>query len=627
MKYLLTTTILLLMLVGSAEAATYYVRNDGSTATNCTGLADAAYDGSGTGEACAFNHPNWALELQSQTAGAMTGGDDLVIVNGTYTIGCLGSGSDCRDANYNVTVSGGCDNDFPYECYPNPIPDGSSGDHTTIKGCSTSGCGCTKTGDVITCSSTPPILTAQGRITHGVFNLTNSDYVDIQDVEIRDGGTCGYNNTTMACGSADSDELTGQEGITITGATNISLDGVKIYGFYSYGMYGGSVQNITITDSIISYNSFGGWDLDSCLSDGTCGASGNIVFDNVTMNYNGCVLSGSTYGSIASGGCYSQSQGGYGDALGAHHTGGNWTFTDSNFSYNTSDGVDLLYLNRGSYSGGSFSFIRSRAEGNAGNAIKGPNASYVEDSFLIGNCGYHTGQTFSQSSPTFDYCRSNTGNPIAFEFKSGDNTSPRVYSTTILSNADVGIQTSGTCTTGIDFYASNNILIGGAQYNDDTGIVGGGGGNDLSSIYYDAGTDGNGANCDTDFVETYNLCYGWKEGLNACNGTGSTDATSVPAGLFTGTLLQGPQSSPGYFSSEDYFEELFLGASSAALNYSDETAYASDDALDFNSFDRGASWDNGAFESGTTGGGGGGGSSSGVARSLTGRVSISGRVQ
>ena len=596
--------IALCIVSSSAEAAgPYYVRTGGSTGTNCTGLADADYDGSGTGEACAFNHPNWALELQGQPAGALAGQEQLVIVNGTYTIGCLGSGSDCRDSAYNVTDSGTCDNDYPYDCYPNAVPDGTSGTHTKITGCTTTGCGCTKTGDVITCSTTPPILTARGRISRGVINLTNSDYVDIQDIEIRDAGTCGYNNSTMACGSADSDELTGQIGITVTGATNATIDGVKIHGFYSYGMYGGSVSNITIRDSIISYNSFGGWDLDSCLSDGTCGASGDIVFDNVTMNYNGCVQTGSTYGSIASGGCYSQDQGGYGDGLGAHNTGGDWLFEDSNFNYNVADGVDLLYLNRGSYSGGSSRFIRSRSEGNGGDALKGPNNVYVEDSFLIANCGYHNGQSFTQSSPTFNYCRSNTGSVMSIEFKSGDSSTPRIYSSTLVGNGDVIISTSGTCSTGIDVFASNNIIIGGRQYNDDTGIVGGGGGDTNVSIYYDSGTDGSGANCDTDFVETYNLCYGFTEGTNACNGTGSTDGTSIPAGLFTGTVLQGPESSPGYFQAEDYADELYLGVSSTAINYSDETAYASDDALDFNSFDRGASWDNGSVEYGSTSGG------------------------
>jgi hypothetical protein len=35
----------------------YFVRSDGGTAAQCTGLANVAYDGSGTGEACAFANP------------------------------------------------------------------------------------------------------------------------------------------------------------------------------------------------------------------------------------------------------------------------------------------------------------------------------------------------------------------------------------------------------------------------------------------------------------------------------------------------------------------------------------------------------------------------------------------
>jgi hypothetical protein len=47
------------------RATTYYVRTDGGTNVQCTGTANAAYSGSGTGKACAWNNlmealpPNW----------------------------------------------------------------------------------------------------------------------------------------------------------------------------------------------------------------------------------------------------------------------------------------------------------------------------------------------------------------------------------------------------------------------------------------------------------------------------------------------------------------------------------------------------------------------------------------
>ena len=40
------------MAASLACAATYYVRTDGGSATQCNGLADAPYPGSGTGQNC-----------------------------------------------------------------------------------------------------------------------------------------------------------------------------------------------------------------------------------------------------------------------------------------------------------------------------------------------------------------------------------------------------------------------------------------------------------------------------------------------------------------------------------------------------------------------------------------------
>ncbi len=587
--------LILLFIPSTSDAATYFTRTNGSTATNCLGTTDADYDGSGTGEACAFNHPNWVLELNGQPAGAMSTSDDLVLVNGTYTIGCLGSGTDCRDANYNITVSGTCDNDFPYECAPNAVPDGTSGDHTRIIGCTTTGCGCSVTDGVMTCSTTPPILKGQGGIAPsgtiaGVLQLNDADYVDVQDIEITDDADCGSGNTSYPCYPYTADMLAANNGITLRGATNILLDGVKIHGMRVYGLYGGGGNDITIQDSLINYNAFGGWNVDSCSSDGTCGMTGTITIDGSSFNGNGCVEDNPGYGTIASSGCYNGNNGGDGDGIGSHNTAGDWVVTDSQFSYNTADGLDLLYLNRGAYSGGSVSFKRSSGEGNSGNIVKGPNAMTIEDSFLIGNCGYFNGKSITLTG--LSDCRSNTGNPISIEFKSGDSTVAQILNNTILSNGDVGMLTSGTCTTGIDIIDSNNIWYGGRQFNDDSGLFGGGG-NDTSSIYYE-----DGGTCNPDRVETNNICYGWKEGSSACNGSGSTDTVDP---LFDGTILMGPQSGSGYFTANNFRDELYLQSGSTARDFADEAVSADDDALDYNSFARGASWDNGAVEFGSTG--------------------------
>jgi len=74
--------------IGSAQAATYYVRADGGDAAQCNGRADAAYPGSGTAQNCAWKNPSIALP-NSGTA-RIAGGDTLLIGAGTYQIGSGG---------------------------------------------------------------------------------------------------------------------------------------------------------------------------------------------------------------------------------------------------------------------------------------------------------------------------------------------------------------------------------------------------------------------------------------------------------------------------------------------------------------------------------------------------------
>lgn len=55
----------LILVVLSMNGATYYVRSDGGSATRCTGLADAADPGSGTGQACAWNLAGYMASTSS----------------------------------------------------------------------------------------------------------------------------------------------------------------------------------------------------------------------------------------------------------------------------------------------------------------------------------------------------------------------------------------------------------------------------------------------------------------------------------------------------------------------------------------------------------------------------------
>jgi hypothetical protein len=572
--------------VRPVDAATYYVRPDGGTAAQCNGTTDAAYPGSGTGRSCAFNHPNWALEYQGQPAGRLNGSDKLVIVRGLYRIGCLNP-TNCRDANYNVTAGSTCDRAYPNSCIPNPIPNGTSGNPTLVIGCSLNGC---------PNPGQRPELWAAGRIAQ-VINLNGSSNVVVQDLVITDHADCGVGNTHgYDCGAADSSELSGRDGINVINASNIVLKNLQVHGFYRYGMFGGGGNNITLDNVNLDYNSFGGWDTDNCSGAGNCGLSGTIAFQNgTTIRYNGCVENNPGYGNILPGGCYSQDQSGYGDGLGTGNTAGNWVFNHANISHNVSDGVDLLYLNRGAYSGGSVNVKSSLMEGNAGNQLKGPNNMYVEDSFIIGNCGYFNGQPFTQGgNPAFNHCRAG-GNAVAISFHSGDTAIPKIYNNTVLSNGDVMFEISGTCNTGTNVLVKNNILRGGKEWHDDPAFNSGGNGDNVS-VFYDV----NAGSCNTNFVEDYNICYGDFKEANPC--PAAHDLRTNP--LFTGTIKQGPNSNPGYYSKPDYVNQLILQPTSPAIGRGNSTLSGANN-LDYDNYNRGNVWDVGALQHGSLPGGDG----------------------
>lgn len=86
--------------------------------------------------------------------------------------------------------------------------------------------------------------------------------------------------------------------------------------------------------------------------------------------------------------CWAQSAGGYGDGVGTGATRGHWIIEESKFLNNTSDGLDLLYAKPGS----SIEIRRTLARGNAGNQIKTAGPVLVENSVIVGSCGFHQGK-------------------------------------------------------------------------------------------------------------------------------------------------------------------------------------------------------------------------------------------
>ena len=74
-RYLLVIALLTPAL--PAHATTWHIRLDGGTATQCTGTTNAAYPGSGSGVACAYNHPFWMVNQSTGAWTAFTSGDTM----------------------------------------------------------------------------------------------------------------------------------------------------------------------------------------------------------------------------------------------------------------------------------------------------------------------------------------------------------------------------------------------------------------------------------------------------------------------------------------------------------------------------------------------------------------------
>ena len=384
--------LLLVSLVSTAGATTYYVRPDGGNATQCTGLADAPYPGSGTGQPCAWSHPFWAVEVTGGTPHwRLAPGDTLIISSGSYMMG------------YGAPNTDWCDAYGAFDCVLPPLPE-----NVRILGKGwDEGC------------SDPPELWATERAWQ-IFDLSGSSGVTLACLELTDHAACAYAHPAVPCRYDEPPYGPwGYRGLLIRDASEVTLRDLNIHGFGSEGIAAGRVSNITLEKVRIAGNGWSGWngDLSGVDASSNSSNSGEIIFREVTIEWNGCVES---YPGGTPDHCWAQHAGGYGDGLGTAATGGHWVFEDCLFRYNTSDGLDLLYA---VVSDDSFIEIRRTvAYGNAGNQIKVGGPVVMENTLAISNCNYFTGKPFAQEMgdwTTGDACRAG-GAAVSVSMKPGD---------------------------------------------------------------------------------------------------------------------------------------------------------------------------------------------------------------
>lgn len=369
--------IMFLFLCSTAQAATtYYARVSGGTSTQCTGTTNADYSGSGTAQACAFNHPAWALGATG-TSGRMVGGDTLVIddtSSAQYMVG------------YGMPNTSGCTPFGPVDCFMGIPPSGTDTAHPTrILGSSyASGC------------ATKPQLYGTQSVKQ-VLKLQSSSYIDIECIEITDHSNCGFRVGPNQCSenysTGQSVGVYGREGIAGDGVVNLTLKNMDIHGMSDRGILLGDLSGITTISHVnVDGNYQAGWDGDSRSVYGGTGAInvGTWVGDYLKTRFNGYMEAYPRSASFSAGD-YSNAVDqnsnppGYGDGISTYDASGTFTLTHSDISHNAQDGWDLLYCpNNCTFNGDENTF-----EGNDGNQFKqsGKIINFT-NSVVIGNCNY-----------------------------------------------------------------------------------------------------------------------------------------------------------------------------------------------------------------------------------------------
>jgi hypothetical protein len=387
---------------GSANAATYYVRTNGGDATQCNGRADAAYPGSGTAQNCAWKNPN--IALPNSGSARIAGGDTLIIGAGTYQVG-----------------SGG---------YMQKVPSGTSTTRTRILG---------KTGTK---------LVGVGG-THRVLNLDGSSNVEIGNLEITDNSDCVYNHSNSAA-KCTSTMPWARVGVYAANSSNVWMHDVNVHGMAKNAFNAGSLSNWTIERVKMNKNGSAGWD--GNVSSGTGYNSGQMVLRDIEIGWNGCgekVATGEPWA------CWAQTTGGYGDGFGTVDTGGQWLIEDAYIHHNTSDGLDLRYMDGADTTKVTLRRIHSVA--NAGNQVKVKGNSLIENSVMVGHCTYFRGKYYMA---TGDLCRAYgssvllilTGNDVA-----------TVRHNTIAGEGDAQIA-YGEGASSDKIYIQNNLVVGFPYY-------------------------------------------------------------------------------------------------------------------------------------------------------------------
>jgi len=476
----------------ASGGTTWYVRPSGGTPTQCTGKTNADYPGSGSGQACAFANPMYALGagcgnfgFSCTVSGVMSSGDTLDIDgdNGSnqaqYPIGYDSTGV------ITPSNSGNCTSGGALNCTMGNMPDGS-----TVQ--TTPG------------STHQAQLWGREHLNQVINDNISSSFTIINNLEITQHSACVYNgadpnhttdgfpNRCVTSSAPFGPWAIG--GISLTGS-GITLENNWIHGMGQWGVTTGSITNLIEEGNTINGNGGGGFGIGQNNSGGTITFGGintinneKIVFNGCgshyplhssdpydTLNYHTCADDGSSNGTMLADGWACE-------AGSCDTSGTTVNMSNTDVSFNTKGGIDNLHAD----GLGTFNAYRVRAEGNESQQLKlNYNAVNIENSQLINDCNYFEGQSFNTTidgcgntlphfypvntcmgnsqayTASWDFCRA-AGNTIRLAI--GAPETVKISNSTLYSNGGANVEYSGACTASPTVAMNNNIVVNAPDY-------------------------------------------------------------------------------------------------------------------------------------------------------------------
>ncbi|GGG69958.1 hypothetical protein GCM10011585_10100 [Edaphobacter dinghuensis] len=471
MKKILLSLFLVLSCV-SAHAKTWYIRTDGGTATQCTGLVNAAYSGSGTAQPCAYNHPFYLVTNNVDTtpfAWKIAGGDTVQFEDvGPYYIG---QGFNGLGQSWLACASDNLD------CVLPNLPAGTAGNPTRFLGKNAGSCH--------TAGHTGTLNPTQWIGLNGDFwmlSIQNTSYVDVECFDFTQPDQCSMGGTgflpaDQVCSNGVNNYV--KHGLMLSyltgqGPSNSTVSDLSIHGLSNEAVSGGKMNQsasdvMNLSDIYIYGNGGAGFDSDAGNCGNSCESVGTVNINHWIVNWNGCVEVKPNGGTIGGNGytdCTDQSHSGYGDGFTMIAEGNStWNVSDISVNWNTQDGFDGLHMGDDPTTNPVVNITRLSAQGNMGQQLKTGGSIKLTNSWFNGNCR-RLSTPFAPNPNGYnaqlgDFCRAG---PISIAIQLLDG-----RSSTIENNTSVGYSQTmwaflcvegQTCSTATQVVFLNNLNFG-----------------------------------------------------------------------------------------------------------------------------------------------------------------------